>query len=129
MGHDLRLAVRALVRQPLASLVVIVCLAVGIGANASMFSVVNATILNLLPFRDADRLVTVSSTQPEGGVRRGGTSFADLRDYQEQVSAFETLAGVQTRSLTFSDYLSRHWLGEPFFTVPPRPLASESRHE
>ena len=103
MGHDLRLAVRGLVRQPSASLLVIICLALGIGTNASMFSVVNGTMLNPLPFREAARLVTVWSTQPEGGVRRGGTSFPDLRDYQEQAAAFDTLAGVQGRSLTFSD--------------------------
>ena len=103
MLHDFRLALRGLVRAPLASTLAIVCLAVGIGTNATMFSVVSTTLVEPLPFPDADRLVTVSSTQQEGGVRRGGTSFLDLQDYQEQASGFDTLAGVQGRSLTLSD--------------------------
>jgi putative ABC transport system permease protein len=103
MLHDLRLALRGLVRAPLASMLAIVCLALGIGTNATMFSVVSGMILSPLPFRDADRLVTVWSTQPEGGVRRGATSFLDLQDYQEQATAFEVLAGVEGRSFTFSD--------------------------
>jgi len=103
MRHDFRLALRGLARAPLASVLAVVCLALGIGTNATMFSVLSTTLIDALPFRAPDELVTVHSTQPEGGVRRGGTSFPDLRDYQEQASAFEALAGVQTRSLTFSD--------------------------
>ena len=103
LRHDLRLALRGLVRAPLASGLAIVCLALGIGANASMFGVVNGLLLNSLPFRDAKQLVTVSSTQPAGGVNRGGTSFLDLTDFQERSRAFETLAGLESRSLTFSD--------------------------
>jgi putative ABC transport system permease protein len=103
MLHDFRLALRGLVRAPLASTLAIVCLAVGIGTNATMFSVISTTLVEPLPFPDADRLVTVSSTQQEGGVRRGGTSFLDLQDYQEQATGFDTLAGVQGRSLTLSD--------------------------
>jgi putative ABC transport system permease protein len=103
MLHDLRLAFRGLVRAPLASILAIACLAVGIGTNATMFSVVSTTLLDPLPFPGAERLVTISSTQLEGGVRRGGTSLLDLQDYQEQASGFDTLAGVQGRSLTLSD--------------------------
>ena len=84
MRHDLRLAVRALLRAPLASSLAILCLALGIGTNATMFSVVSTTMIRPLPFRDADRLVTVWSTQPAGGVRRGGSSFPDLVDYRQQ---------------------------------------------
>ncbi|HTM31390.1 MAG TPA: ABC transporter permease [Vicinamibacterales bacterium] len=103
MLHDLRLALRGLVRAPLASILAITCLALGIGTNATMFSVVSTTLIDSLPFRDSSHLVTVRSTQPEGGVRRGNVSFPDLRDYQEQATAFESLSGLQSRSLTFSD--------------------------
>ena len=103
MRHDLRLAVRALLRAPLASSLAILCLALGIGTNATMFSVVSTTMIRPLPFRDADRLVTVWATQPAGGVRRGDSSFLDLVDYQQQSSALDTLAGLEERSLTFSD--------------------------
>jgi predicted permease len=103
MLHDLRLAFRALLRAPLASGLAITCLALGIGTNATMFSVVSTTMLRPLPFASAERLVTVWSTQPQGGVRRGGSSFLDLVDYQEQSRALDVLAGVSGRSLTFSD--------------------------
>ena len=103
MLHDLRLALRALLRAPLASSLAILCLALGIGTNATMFSVVSTTMIRPLPFRDADRLVTVWATQPAGGVRRGDSSFLDLVDYQQQSSALDTLAGLEERSLTFSD--------------------------
>ena len=103
MRHDLRLALRALLRAPLASSLAILCLALGIGTNATMFSVVSTTMIRPLPFRDADRLVTVWATQPAGGVRRGDSSFLDLVDYQQQSSALDTLAGLEERSLTFSD--------------------------
>jgi putative ABC transport system permease protein len=101
--RDIRLAVRGLVRAPLASAMAIVCLALGIGTNATIFSVVQNTVLDPLPFREADRLVNVWSTQPEGRVRRGATSFLDLQDYEQQSRALDVVAGVEGRSLTFSD--------------------------
>ena len=90
-------------RAPLAVGLAVLCLALGIGTNATMFSVVSGLLLNPLPFRDPSRLVTVWSTHAEGGVNRGATSYLDLRDYQEQSRAFDALAGVEGRSLTFSD--------------------------
>lgn len=103
MLHDLRLATRALLRAPLASGLAVLCLALGIGTNATMFSLVSTMIIRPLPFRDAERLVTVWSTQPGAGVGRGGSSFLDLVDYQQQATAIDSLAGVEGRSLTFSD--------------------------
>jgi predicted permease len=101
--RDVRLAARGLIRAPLASALAVACLALGIGTNATIFSVIEGTVLNPLPFRDADRLVTVWSTQPDGGIRRAGVSFLDLRDYQAQSRVVDALAGVQQRSLTLSD--------------------------
>jgi predicted permease len=103
MLHDLRLAFRALLRAPLASGLAILCLALGIGTNATMFSLVSTMIIQPLPFRDAERQVTVWSTQPGGGVDRGGTSYLDLVDYQEQITTLDSLSGVESRSLTLSD--------------------------
>jgi predicted permease len=101
--RDVRLAARGVIRAPLASALAVACLALGIGTNATIFSVIEGTVLNPLPFRDADRLVTVRSTQPDGGIRRAGVSFLDLRDYQAQSRVVDALAGIQQRSLTFSD--------------------------
>jgi predicted permease len=62
LRHDLRLAFRGLVREPGYSLVAILILAIGIGANTAVFSVVNPLVLRPLPFRDADRLVWIANT-------------------------------------------------------------------
>ena len=101
--YDLRLALRGLRRAPLASGLAVVCLALGIGANASMFSVVHGLILTPLPFTDAERLVTVQGTNASAGIRRSGTAYPDLLDYQAQSRAFAPIVGVSNRSLTFSD--------------------------
>jgi putative ABC transport system permease protein len=101
--RDTRFALRGLTRAPLTSALAIICLALGIGTNATMFSVVSGTLLNPLPFPDPDRLVTIASTNTEARVRRGAISYLDLRDYQEQTRAFDALVGVEGRSLTFSD--------------------------
>jgi putative ABC transport system permease protein len=101
--QDLRLALRSLRKSPVATALAMACLALGIGTNATMFSVVNGTLLNPLPFRDAGRLVTLESTQPARGIHQGGLSVPDLQDYQDASRALETLAGVASRSLTFSD--------------------------
>src|SRR5688572_16123432 len=101
--QDLRLALRSLWKSPMATGLAMVCLALGIGTNATMFSVVSGTLLDPLPFRDPSQLVTIWSTQPESGVRRGGLSVPDLRDYEAESRAIEAVAGVDGRSLTFSD--------------------------
>jgi putative ABC transport system permease protein len=99
--HDVRLALRGLVRAPMATALAVLCLALGIGTNAAIFSVVEGTVLNPLPFRDAAHLVTLWSTQD--GASRRLTSFLDLQDYARQSRAIDVMAGVETRSLTFSD--------------------------
>lgn len=103
LRQDLKLAWRALTKAPLATALAMVCLALGIGTNASMFSVISGTLLNPLPFRAPEQLVTLWSTQRESGVSRGGLSVPDLRDYEAASRAIAAVAGVDGRSLTFSD--------------------------
>ena len=103
LWQDLRLALRALWKSPLATGLAMTCLALGIGTNATMFSVVSGLLLNPLPFREPAQLLVVSATTPDGRRGRAGVSYLDLTDYQAQSGAFEALVGVQGRSLTFSD--------------------------
>src|SRR6185295_2041780 len=92
--QDLRYGKRLLARNPLVTLVAIVTLALGIGANTAIFSVVNAFLLRPLPYGDANRLVTVDSQ------RRGqsmGVSFADYEDWRRQNNVFDDIAFFNLR--------------------------------
>ncbi|MFN8060532.1 MAG: ABC transporter permease [Vicinamibacterales bacterium] len=101
--NDVRFAFRSLVKSPLATVLAVVCLALGIGANATIFSVVDMTVLRPLPFADPDRLVTAWSRHVENGVNRGDTSYADFESWRDGSQAFAAFAGQTGRSLTFSD--------------------------
>jgi putative ABC transport system permease protein len=72
--------------------VVIITLALGIGANTAIFSFVNAVLLNPLPFADSDRLVFVSETNPTGD--EISVSLLNFRDWQARSRSFEELGGV-----------------------------------
>jgi putative ABC transport system permease protein len=89
--QDLRYALRTLLRSPGFTLVAVLTLALGIGANTAIFSVVNAVLLRPLPYPDPDRLVMLWGTYPEFG--QTTTSLPDFRDWREQSTAFGELAG------------------------------------
>jgi predicted permease len=93
MGSDLLLALRSLRRAPIFATAATLTVALGVGANVAVFSVVNALLLRPLPMRDADRLVVVA-TQEHSRPTMGGVSFADLEDYREATAeVFEDVAG------------------------------------
>lgn len=88
---DLRYGFRQLLRNPLVSAVCVLTLALGIGANAAIFSVVDAVLLRSLPFKNADRLVDLTEYKT-GGVDSGGVSFPDYLVWREQNKVFEETA-------------------------------------
>lgn len=97
LGRDARLALRSLGRSPAFSTVAVLCLALGIGANAALFSVLNAVLLRPLPFPEPDRLVQIFEKMGEKG--QGSVSVPNFRDWQEQSTGFEQLAAYQAGSL------------------------------
>ena len=99
---DVRYAFRTLGRAPVLTGLAILCLALGIGANATMFSVVHSTLVQPLPFRDPDRLVDLWSMRRAAGGGRSTTLYRDFLDWQRQATAFEALVAVQDRSLTLT---------------------------
>ncbi|WP_223635962.1 ABC transporter permease [Corallococcus sp. EGB] len=95
--QDLSLALRRLRRDPLFTLVAVATLALGLGANVAIFSVVHAVLLRPLPMRDDARLVRLFSVGRQGP---GPTSPPDLLDLREQTRAFEGLVGVAPARVT-----------------------------
>ena len=89
-ASDLRYALRTLRRNPGFTLAAVLTLALGIGANTAIFSVVDAYLLRPLPYPAPERLVTLWESTQEGG--RGGVAMANYHDWLAQSTAFESLA-------------------------------------
>jgi putative ABC transport system permease protein len=89
--QDLRYGVRMLLKHPGFTCVAVLTLALGIGANTAIFSVVNAALLKQLPY-DATRIVAVEALNPQKEKRSYGAQPADFWDWQEQSRTFEQLA-------------------------------------
>lgn len=92
MLHDLRFALRQLVRQPAFTFVAVATLALGIAANTAIFSVVDSVLLHPLPYPEADQIVTVSQTVRSTGASTDDASPANFLDWQKQNSVFSSMA-------------------------------------
>src|SRR5215470_5033560 len=118
--HDLRAALRSLIRRPLFSLAVVLTLALAIGANTAIFTVVRAVLLARLPFAGADRLVSVYSREP--GSDRQPFSIADFLDIRRQTKSLEGLVGWGGFSANLTGVeepvaLKAQWTSAGFFRV------------
>jgi putative ABC transport system permease protein len=92
--QDLRRAARRLWKTPAFTLVAVLVVAVGIGANAAIFSVVNATLLAPSPFPEPDRLVRVWDSSPQRGEEIDPVPPASFHAYREETGVFETLGAA-----------------------------------
>ena len=90
--QDLRYGARILLKQPGFTLVAVITLALGIGANTAIFSLVNSILLQPLPFREPDRIVRLIQASPKLGLDTWGVSQANFAAYREQNHSFETVA-------------------------------------
>src|SRR5262245_55108129 len=92
MLQDLRFGMRMLLKSPGFTLVAALTLAVGIGANTAIFSVVNAVLLHPLPYQDPDRLAMLWTDDPKRSIREEGTSYPNFLAWRSQNQLFTDLA-------------------------------------
>src|SRR5215813_1850289 len=94
LWQDLRFGWRNLTRTRGFAMLALAMLAIGIGANTAMFSVVNAVLLRPLPFREPDRLVGISGVNPQRNITGRGVSVRAFEYLQAQTQLFENIAAV-----------------------------------
>jgi putative ABC transport system permease protein len=100
--HDLRYAARSLLKSPGFSLIAVLTLALCIGANSAIFSVLNAILLKPYPWPDSDRLVYIHNTYPLIGLSRAGCSIPDYLDRRNGVTALAESALVSGATFNLS---------------------------
>lgn len=105
--QDIRYAVRVLVRSPGFTIVAVLTLALGIGANTAVFSVVNALLLQPLPFANPDRIVMVWEVNPEHGVEQEQVCWADLREWEQSTTSFDSIGFVVNRMAYSRNFLMK----------------------
>ena len=97
LQQDLRYALRMLTKKPLFTSIAILTIALGIGANTAIFSVVNAVLLRPLPYYKAEQLVVLPTITPGG--EQDGTSIPELQDFRERMQSVEDLVAFQSQSV------------------------------
>src|SRR6187200_682209 len=102
LGQDLRYALRTLWKNPGFTTVAVLTLALGIGANTAIFSVLNAVILRPLPYRAPQQLAMLFSEVPTQGLREGRTAYGDIEQWQAQSRMFADMAVFDPVRLTLS---------------------------
>ena len=92
--QDVRYGFRMLVKKPTFTIVAVLTLALGVGANTAIFSIVNAVLLRSLPYRDPDRLVRIFFNEPGVGLRDVKFSKPELDDLQTRAGVFEDVTPI-----------------------------------
>jgi len=101
--QDIRYGIRMLLKSPSISIVATIALALGIGANTAIFSVVNAVLLKPLPFPNSESLMAVFESDTTRGQLRGSYSFPNYFDLRDQNQSFENLACYHSSDFILTD--------------------------
>src|ERR1700730_16315087 len=102
---DLRYALRILRKSPGFSVTVVAVLALGIGANSAVFSIVDAVLLRALPYRDPDRLVMIWEKNPTLGALIGDrvpAALSNFREWQKRSTNFDGIGGFEVADLNLT---------------------------
>src|SRR4051812_2738894 len=101
MLRDVRYALHMIVKDRWYSAVAVIALSLGIGLNATVFTLVNAVLIRGLPYKDSGRLYMLSSQRQNRD--RGGVSALDLADWRAQATSFEALGAFDNNNVNVSD--------------------------
>ncbi len=101
--RDLRYGLRLITASPWVSASAVLALALGIGANTVIFSVVYNTLLRPLPVRDPHRLVAFSNYNERRNINSGAMQYADVCEWRRSMRSFEAIAASQTTAMSLSD--------------------------
>ena len=118
--QDLRYALRTLLKSPGFAAIAVVTLALGVGANSALFTVVNGVLLNPLPYPHSDQLVAVYSTTP--GVDRGPAAYLNFLDWQRQAQTLSSMAIYRNQDYNVTgsgeaERLSGYMISAGFFST------------
>ncbi|HLM83402.1 MAG TPA: ABC transporter permease [Terriglobales bacterium] len=118
--QDLRYGLRMLVRSPGFTVVAVATLALGIGANTALFSVINGVLLSPLPFPQPDQLVTLHENKPN--FEGGSVSYLNFRDWQRDNHTFSSLALARNYDFSLTgigeaEQVSGEFISADFFSV------------
>jgi putative ABC transport system permease protein len=102
--RQIRYAVRSLVHDRGVSAIVILCLSLGIGVNATLFGLVDGILIQPLPYVEPERLFILNQSFERGGIREAGVSYQDLRDLEERSTMFAQMAALGGRTIALSDH-------------------------
>jgi putative ABC transport system permease protein len=121
LAQDIRYGARMLAKHKAFTSVAVITLALGIGANTAIFSVVNELLLRPLPYRDADRIVTVWEVSP-GGRHQNSTSRANFRAWRQQTTSFNYMSVFSDQRLNLTgtgdpEELSVQFTSPDFFKI------------
>ena len=119
-AQDARYGLRILRRNPVFAAVAVATLALGIGANTALFSVVNGVLLDPLPYPEADRLVTLHESKPN--FEAGSVSYPNFRDWQAMNRTFSAMAVMRRSSFSLlgrgdPERVRGHFVSSDFFEI------------
>jgi predicted permease len=112
--QDLRYGFRMLVKSPGFTAVAVVTLALGIGANTALFSIINGVLLSPLPFPESDRLVTLHENKPN--FEGGSVSYPNFRDWQKDNHTFSAVAVGRTYAFSLTGIGEAEQVGGEFIS-------------
>ena len=120
MIEDVRYGLRMLRKNADFTVVAVLTLALGIGANTALFSVVNGVLLNPLPFRDPDQLIALSESKPN--FAQGSISYPNFRDWQKENHTFSAMAiarsyGFSLTGMGEAEQVNAEFMSSDFFPL------------